>query len=269
MPGIEWILLYIVLGAFVGFMAGFLGLGGGGILVPLLASIFIYQGMSVDSVVHLALGTSLACMIISSSASIRAHASRGAVLWQVVRGIAPGIILGTFLTTQVAANINAATIAIFFALFMALIAGQMFFNWQPKPSQKPTSFRGLIFAGVGIGSVSALAAMGGGFLTVAYLGYKNVDMKKAIGTSAAIGFPIAITGTIGYMISGWSKTLSDPYTFGYIYVPAFLAISIASSITAPYGARCSHSLPEAILKKIFAVISLLLSITMLVSFVQF
>lgn len=144
MPGIEWILLYIVLGAFVGFMAGFLGLGGGGILVPLLASIFIYQGISVDSVVHLALGTSLACMIISSSASIRAHASRGAVLWQVVRGMAPGIIFGAFLTAQVAANINSTYIAIFFALFMALIAGQMFFNWQLKPSQKPISFRGLM-----------------------------------------------------------------------------------------------------------------------------
>lgn len=269
MPNIEWIVLYIVLGAFVGFMAGFLGLGGGGILVPLLATIFIYQGMNVDSVVHLALGTSLACMIISSSASIRAHASRGAVLWQVVRGMAPGIILGAFLTAQVAANISSTTIALFFALFLALIAGQMFFNWQPKPSQKPTSFRGLIVAGVGIGSVSALAAVGGGFLTVAYLGYKNVDMKKAIGTSAAIGFPIAITGTIGYMMSGWSKTLSDPYTLGYIYVPAFLAISIASSITAPYGARCSHSLPEAYLKRIFAAISLVLSIKMLVSFVQF
>lgn len=269
MPDIEWIVLYIALGVFVGFMAGFLGLGGGGILVPLLASIFIYQGMSVDRVVHLALGTSLACMIISSSASIRAHASRDAVVWPVVRGMAPGIIVGAFLTTQVAAYINSTYIAIFFALFMALIAGQMFFNWQPKPSQKPISFRGLIVAGVGIGSVSALAAVGGGFLTVAYLGYKKVEMKQAIGTSAAIGFPIAITGTIGFMMSGWPKTLSDPYTLGYFHVPALLAISIASSITAPYGARCSHSLSEACLKKIFAAISLVLSIKMLVSFVQF
>ena len=97
----------------------------------------------------------------------------------------------------------------------------MFLNWQPKPSQKPISFRGLIVAGVGIGSVSALAAVGGGFLTVAYLSYKNVAMKKAIGTSAAIGFPIAITGTVGYMMSGWSKTLNDPYTLGFIYIPAF------------------------------------------------
>lgn len=263
MPDIEWVLLYIVLGALVGFLAGLLGVGGGGILVPLLASIFTYQGISVDNAVHLALGTSLACMIIFSVASIRAHASRGAVVWQVVGGMAPGIILGAFLATQVAASINSASIAIFFALFMALVAGQMFLNWQPKPSSKPVTICGLIAAGIGIGSVSALAAVGGGFLTVAYLGYKNVNIKRAIGTSAAIGFPIAIAGTVGYMISGWSITSGNPYTVGFIYVPAFLAIAVASSIAVSYGARCSHSLPDAYLRKIFAVISLILSIKML------
>lgn len=269
MSGIEWVVLYIVLGAMVGFMAGLLGLGGGGILVPLLASIFTYQGMDADHVVHLALGTSLACMIMSSTASTRAHAARGTVVWRVVRGMAPGIMLGTFLTTQIATYINAAYIAVFFALFMALIAGQLFLNWQPTPSQKPTTFRGLLIAGIGIGSVSALAAVGGGFLTVAYLGYKNMDIKKAIGSSAAIGLPIAITGAAGYMISGWSKTLNDAHTLGYVYAPAFLSISIASVIAAPYGVRCSQKLPEAHLKKIFAVISLLLSIKMLASFVRF
>jgi len=269
MPGVEWILLYIVLGALVGFMAGLLGLGGGGILVPLLASIFTYQGIGTDNVVHLALGTSLACMIISSTASISAHASRGTIVWRVVGGMAPGIILSAFLVTQVAASVNPAYITLFFVLCMALVAGHIFLNWQPKPSQKPTTFRGLIVAGVGIGFVSALAAVGGGFLTIAYLVYKNMDIQRAVGTSAAIGFPIAITGAVGYTISGWSKILSNPYTLGYIYVPAFLAISLGSSIAAPYGARSSHSLPEAYLKKIFAVISLVLSIKMLVSFVQF
>lgn len=269
MPGIEWILLYVALGTFAGFMAGLLGLGGGGILVPLLASIFIYQGIAVDNVVHLALGTSLTCMIISSTASMRAHAALGSVEWRIVRGMAPGIILGAFLASQIVAKINSTYIAIFFALFMLLVAGQLFINWQPKPSKKPISLSGLIFTGVGIGSVSALAAVGGGFLTVAYLGYKSLGIKKAIGTSAAIGLPIAIAGATGYMISGWSKTLSNPYTFGYIYLPAFVAISIASFIAAPYGVRCSHSLPEAYLKKIFAVISLALSIKMLISFVYF
>jgi uncharacterized protein len=269
MLSITWILVYIVLGGFVGFMGGLLGVGGGGILVPLLASILVYQGIGGDQVVHLSLGTSLMCMIISAIASTRAHASRDAVVWKVVGGMAPGIILGSLLVTQVAANLKSAYIALFFALFMALVAVQMFMNWKPKPNLNPITFRGLLVAGVAIGSVSALAAVGGGFLTVTYLSYKNIVMKRAIGTSAAIGLPIAISGTIGYMISGWSKTLSVPYTIGFIYLPAFLAISIAISITAPYGARCSHHLPEAYLKKIFAVISLILSLTMVISFVKF
>jgi len=269
MLGIGWILLYIALGSFVGFMGGLLGVGGGGILVPLLASILVYQGIGGDEVVHLALGTSLMCMIISSTASTRAHASQDAVVWKVVGGMAPGIILGALLSTQVAANLNSAYIALFFALFMALVAVQMFVNWKPKPSLKPITFRGLLPVGVAIGSISALAAVGGGFLTVTYLSYKKIGMKRAIGTSSAIGFPIAISGTIGYMISGWSKTLSEPYTIGFIYLPAFLAISITSSIAAPYGARCSHRLPEVYLKKIFAVISLILSLKMLLSFVKF
>lgn len=267
MPGIEWIVLYGVLGAFAGFMAGLLGLGGGGILIPLLASIFTWQGMNADHVVHLALGTALTCMIISSSASTRAHAARGTVIWRIVGSMAPGIMLGAFGVAQVAAHINASWIALFFTLFMALVAGQMFLNWQPPASKQPITFPGLMVAGVGIGSASALAAVGGGFLTVAYLGYKKVDMKKAIGTSAAIGLPIAIAGAMGYLMSGWSRTLGSPYTLGYIYVPAFLAISMASVVAAPYGVRYSQRLPEAQLKKIFAVVSLALCIKMLVSFV--
>lgn len=263
---LEWIMLYIILGAFVGFMSGLLGVGGGGLLVPLLASIFIYQGISTDNVVHMALATSLACMIISSASSMRSHASKGSVMWDVVSGMAPGIIMGAFMATQVASHINLAYIAIFFALFMALVALQTFLKWQPKPSKKSRTILGLILVGIGIGSVSALAAVGGGFLTVVYLGYKNVDIKKAIGTSAAIGFPIAVTGTIGYMINGWATTLDNPYTFGFINIPAYIAISIASAISAPYGAFCSQNMPETKLKNIFAIVCLILSIKMLSSF---
>lgn len=266
MFNIEWILLYLMLGAFVGFMAGLLGVGGGGILVPLLVTIFGFQCIGQENIMHLALGTSLACMIFSSTASTYAHAFRGNVSWKVLYGMTPGIILGAYLVTHVAANISSTYIAIFFAMFMALVAIQMFLNWKPTQSLKPTKITSLLLAGTGIGSVSALAAVGGGFLAVTYLSYKNIEMKKAIGTSAAIGFPIAITGTIGYMISGWSKTLNDPYTFGFIYLPAFLVISIASFITAALGARCSTNLPEKQLKKIFAIVCLLLNLKMLYSF---
>ncbi|AGH96911.1 Protein of unknown function DUF81 [Micavibrio aeruginosavorus EPB] len=235
--------------------------------MPLLTSIFLYQGADIDNVVHLALGTSLACMIISSTASIRAHASKQNVSWAIFASMTPGIIVGAFITTHMATHINSLYLSIFFAFFMALIAGMMFFNWQPKTSATPTKLRDLIFVGTGIGTISALAAVGGGFLTISYLSYKNFPMRKAVGTSSAIGFPIAIAGTIGYMVSGWSKTTDDPHTFGFICVPAFLAISISSFIAAPYGAACAQKLSDMHLKKIFAAVSLALSLKMFLSFV--
>ncbi len=270
MPGVEWLLLYLVLGTLTGFLAGLLGLGGGGILVPLLVTIFAWQGFGTDNVVHLALGTTLvACMMIASLASLRAHALRGAVEWRFVRGMAPGIMLGAFVVAQLVGNVNSAYIALFFSLFMALMAVQHFLDWQPRPNPRPTTLPGLAAVGVVIGAVFTIAAVGGGFLTFIYLGYKNVDLKKAIGTSAAMALPISISGAIGYMVSGWSRTVSTPYTLGYVYVPAFVAIAIAIAVAAPYGARYSHSLPDAQLKKWFAVVSLVLSIKMFVSFLQF
>lgn len=268
MPSIEWILLYMLLGSFVGFLAGLLGLGGGGILVPTLSSFFIYQGMNKNNVVHLALGTAMACMIISSLSSVRAQALRGAVEWRAVKAMAPGILTGGFLTTRLATELSSFYIAIFFSAFMALVAVQMFLSWSPVPSQnKPNAenphFNKFFWVGTGIGSVSALAAVGGGFLTVAFLTFRNMEIKKAIGTSAAIGLFIAVAGTLGYMINGWTKTAGETFTIGFIYLPAFFAISITSLFMAPYGVRWSHRLPTPVLKKIFAVIALALSIKML------
>lgn len=267
MPSIEWMFLYLLLGSFVGFMAGLIGVAGGGILVPILTSMFLYQGMSVENVFQLALGTSMASMIISSSASLRAHNSRGAVLWKAVKGIAPGIVVASFLSTYIASNVNSVYIAIFFILFMSLISAQAFFNWSLKPSQESTSYRGLLFVGSGIGLVSSLAAVGGGILTITYLTYKNVEIKKAIGTSSAIGLTIAVAGSLGYLINGWSKTLGDIYSFGFIYLPAFISISLSCYFAAPYGVRLSHKLPDIYLKNIFAIISLGLSVKMLFSII--
>ena len=179
--------------------------------------------------------------------------------------MAPGIIIGTFITTHVAARFSSYYIAIFFALFMVLISMQMFVNWTPIPSGKPFTIGSMMSVGAGIGSVSALAAVGGGFLTVAYLTYKNTEMKKAVGTSAAIGLPIAIAGTIGYVVNGWSTTSGHTWTIGFVYIPALVAISLASFITAPYGARLSQQLPNASLKKIFGIVTLALSAKMLYS----
>jgi uncharacterized membrane protein YfcA len=262
---IESLIIYLALGAFTGFMAGLLGVGGGGILVPLLATFFAYQGWPSEHVMHMALGTAMASMIVSSLSSTRAHATRGMVIWPVMKGMAPGIIIGAFITTHFASHVSSYHVAVFFSLFMALISIQMFINWSPPPSEKPLTLINMMSAGGGIGSVSALAAVGGGFLTVAYLTFKNIEMKKAVGTSAAIGLPIAIAGTAGYMINGWTIMSNQPWTAGFVYIPAFLAISIASFLFAPFGARLSQSLPNASLRKIFGIVTMVLSAKMLYS----
>ena len=262
---LEWILSFLVLGSFVGFMAGLLGIGGGGIMVPILTSIFLLQGVAVDNVVHLALGTSMASMVVTSYSSLRAHNSRGAVIWKVVKGMAMGILLGTFLATFLASYLSSLYLAIFFVFFMAFVSFQMFLNKQPNPSRSLAGRTGLFSAGSGIGAISALVSIGGGSLTVPYLTWQNVELKKSIGTSAAIGLPISIAGTLGYLVNGWGHSSVEAYTLGFVNLPAVLLISVTSFFMAPLGARFAHKLPVPILKKIFAVLLVILSIKMLIT----
>jgi uncharacterized membrane protein YfcA len=123
----------------------------------------------------------------------------------------------------------------------------------------------LFATGSGIGAISALVSIGGGSLTVPYLSWQNIEIKKAIGTSAAIGLAISIAGTMGYLVNGWGNSPVDDYTLGYVYLPAVVLISITSFITAPYGVQLAYKLPIPILKKIFAVLLIILSVKMLIS----
>ncbi|MFV1922906.1 MAG: sulfite exporter TauE/SafE family protein [Methylotenera sp.] len=261
----QWILSFLLLGSFVGFMAGLFGIGGGGIMVPVLTTLFIYQGVPVEKVVHLALGTSMASIIVTSLSSMRAHYAKDAILWPIVKVMALGIILGTFITTFIVVNIPSIYLALFFSLFMAYVSMQMFLDKKPKPSRMLAGNGGLLLAGSGIGAISALVSIGGGSLTVPYLLWQNVDIKNAIGTSAALGFPISVVGTIGYMVNGWAATTVEAYTFGFVYIPAVLLISATSVITAPYGAQHAHNLPVKTLKKLFALLLIALSLKMLFS----
>jgi uncharacterized membrane protein YfcA len=165
--------------------------------------------------------------------------------------------------TFVASKLEALPLAIFFTIFMAYVSLQMWLNIKPKPSRQLPSTLGTSLVGMGIGAVSALVAIGGGSLSVPFMTYCNVKIQNAIGTSAAIGLPIAISGTLGYLISGWNVQGLPPYTVGYIYVPAVVLVSSVSFFTAPIGAKLAHSLPVATLKKAFAVVMFLLSLKML------
>ena len=260
---LEWLAAYLLLGAFVGFFAGLLGVGGGGIMVPVLTTMFAAQGFPPEHMVHLALGTSMAAIVLTSVSSLRAHHAHGAVRWDIVKGVAPGVLFGTFAGTFIASSAPTRPLAIFFGCFMAYVSLQMILNVKPKPSRELPGKVGLAGVGTGIGVVSALVAIGGGSLSVPFMTWCNVKMQNAIGTSAAIGLPIALAGALGYLINGWAVDGLPSWTLGYVFVPALVAVSAVSMFTAPLGAKLAHRLPVATLKKIFAGVLILLSAKML------
>lgn len=258
-----WLIAYLLLGVVTGFLAGLFGIGGGAVMVPVLTVIFAAQGFAPDYVVHLALGTSMATIIPTSSSSLRAHHKHGAVLWPAVRGLAPGILLGTFAATFLAAVLSPRLLAIFFCLFMTYVAAQMILDRKPAPSRQLPGLPVLSSVGAGIGGISALVAIGGGTMTVPFLTWCNVRLQTAIGTSAAVGLPIAFAGASGYLLNGWNISGLPDHTLGFIYWPAVLAMAAASLFSASAGAKLAHKLPVGTLKKLFAALIVLLALQML------
>jgi len=260
-----WWLAYPLLGIVVGFLAGLFGVGGGSVMVPMLTSLFLAQGFPREQMVHMALGTSMASIVLTSASSLRAHHMRGAVGWEIVRQITPGILAGTFFGTFIAARLDTVPLAVFFACFLAFVASRMLRDSKPKPSRELPSRIGMTAVGLFIGFISALVAIGGGSLSVPFMIWCNVEARRAIGTSAAIGFPIAVAGTAGYLANGWAAEGMPPYTLGYIYLPALVLVGGVSMLAAPFGARCAHRMPVTTLRKLFAVILILLAFKMLYS----
>jgi uncharacterized membrane protein YfcA len=259
---IYW-LSYIVLGAFAGCLAGLLGVGGGIIIVPVLTFLFAAQKLPDPFILHMALGTSLASIMFTSVSSLRAHHGRGAVDWRVFRGITPGILVGTFLGSWVAAQLSTHFLKGFFVCFLYYVALQMLLNVRPTPSRQIPNAAGMFGAGSLIGGISSLVGIGGGSMSVPFLVWCNVALHNAIGTSAAIGFPIALAGAAGYVVNGLAAAPLPPFTLGFVYLPALAGVSFASILTAPLGARLAHSLPVARLKKAFAFLLLVMGTKML------
>ena len=260
----NWWLAYIGLGLFTGFSAGMLGIGGGLVMVPTLTMMFAAQaGFPLDEVLHLALGTSIATILFTSLASLRAHHQHGAVLWKVVLQITPGILFGTVLGTLFAAEIPSRPLALFFTVFVCLVAVQMILNLKPKPARELPGAGGIFAVGTGIGAMSALVAIGGGAFTVPFLTWCNVRVQNAIGTSAAIGFPIAVGGTLGYLYNGWGHAGLPPWSMGFVYLPALAWMVPPSMLMAPLGAKLTHRLPVATLKRVFACLLITLASKML------
>jgi len=255
--------LYLATGAFAGVLAGLLGVGGGLIIVPLLTFVFTAQQLPETYILHLALGTSLASIMFTSVSSLRAHHARGAVNWQVVKGLTFGILTGTFCGSWVAAQLSTGFLRIFFVVFLYYVALQMLLNIRPKPSRQVPGKAGLFGMGNLIGGVSSLVGIGGGSLSVPFLVWCNFSIHNAVGTSAAIGFPIAVAGALGYTLNGLAVADLPPGSLGFVYLPALIGIALASVCTAPFGARLAHSLPITRLKKAFALLLLVMGTKML------
>lgn len=258
------ILEFALLGVATGFLAGLLGIGGGMLMVPFVTIILANQNVAPNLAVKMAIATSMATIIFTSLSSVRAHHKRGAVRWDIVKRLAPGIVIGSIIgSLGVFALLKGSYLAIFFGLFVSFSATQMFLDKKPKPTRQMPGTGGQLVAGGFIGFLSGLVGAGGGFISVPFMTWCNIPIHNAVATSAALGFPIALANVLGYVISGQSVTNLPAGSLGYIWLPALLVIAICSFTTAPFGARAAHNIPVGQLKRVFACILYALAAYML------
>lgn len=258
-----WMLAYFATGALIGFLAGLLGIGGGMTMVPVLAAMFTAQQFVPEHTVHLALGTGMASVMFTSSASVRAHHRLGGVDWSLVRRMGPAMVVGTLLATAASRWVPQRALALAFAVIVYAGATQILLGRKPSAARTLPGTPALVAIGLLIGVVCGLVSAGGAFITVPFMLFCGVAMTTAIGTGAALGVPVAVMGTIGYVFSGWQVPDLPSLALGFVYGPALLGIVAGSVLTASVGARAAHRLPVATLRRIFAGLLYVLATKML------
>lgn len=248
---------FIIAGAFAGTAAGLFGVGGGMIIVPALLWIFSAYGFDPQVVAHLAVGTSLATIIVTSISSLTAHNKRGGVRWDIWKHMAIGLVIGSLCGAAIADQINGMLLQTLIGICALLVALKMLFLPNKEHLDKPLPSSGVQFgAGGSIGVASAIFGIGGGSLTVPFLTFCGLPMKQAVGTSSACGLPIALAGAIGFAWFGQDVTNLPEGAIGFVHVQGFLCISVASFIMAKVGAKLAHVLPAKTLKRGFGVLLL-------------
>jgi len=256
--------LYLLTGCFAGLMSGALGVGGGIIVVPALLMIFHHNGLVSDAIsMHMAAGTSLAILMFTSQASMRAHRKLDDILWPVYHRLLGGLIAGTFLGALLADLIPSAWLELFFGVFLLLVAAHLIFDRNMKPGRQfPPSLINHV-ASFLIGLLSGLLGIGGGLLIVPYLTYCGVEIRKIVAVSVSCTMTVSIIGTIAFILSGYHQAGLPPWSTGYIYWPAVLGIGIPGSLTAPLGARLAYIIPLKYLRAVFIVLLLITAIKLL------
>ncbi len=260
----EW-LAYLGIGAVVGFAAGLLGIGGGAVMVPLLVLVYRAHGLPEAHIVHLALGTAIAAMVFTSISSMRAHNAHGAVDWKIARAMSPGMLVGSFAAGFAAGWIPTRPLALMFTALVFYAATSILLDLKPARQRELPGAAGIFTAGTVIGALSSLLAAGGAFMTIPFLLWCKVPLRRAIGTAAANGLPIAIAGTAGYVLHGLRVPDLPSPSLGFVYLPALALVVITSMLAAPLGARLAHRLPVKRLRTIFALLLYAFAVRMLVS----
>jgi len=257
-----WIAAYLFFGAIVGFLAGLLGIGGGMVLVPILSALFTAQALAPGYVVHMALGTGMASIVFTSVSSVREHRRLGSVDWQIVRRLAPAMMVGALAATFATGWIPQRALALTFAIITCGGATQLLRRSKPVSARQLPGPLALSSVMAAIGAICGLMSAGGAFLSVPFMVYCGIPMRTAIGCGAALALPVAVIGTVGYMISGWPVEVLPQYALGFVYLPALVVLVAASVLFAPLGVRCMHRVPVPTLKRVFAVLLYLLAAKM-------
>ena len=257
-------LLYLLLGAGAGMLAGLFGVGGGIIIVPVLVYSFTLQGFDPSILTHLAVGTSLATIIFTSINAVREHHRLGAVRWAIFIWMTVGILVGAGFGALTAKAIAGPHLQKIIGVFAVLVALQLLAEFKPKASRGVPGKVGLTLAGTFLGWASAIFGIGGGSLTVPFLIWRSVPMQQAVATSSACGFPIAVASALSFMVLGWHDARLPAHSLGFIYLPALLGIALTSMIFARFGARLAHKLSPRLLKRMFAALLLCVGISFLV-----
>ncbi|MCL1123117.1 sulfite exporter TauE/SafE family protein [Shewanella surugensis] len=244
----------LVLGVIIGFLAGLLGIGGGLISVPALLHILPLVGVSHDFLPHVAIATSLAAIILTGLSSTRSHHKRDNIPWYLFKPMLPGFVLGSLSSGFISENISANALQQSFAIFVILMAIQMVFPFKGQAQRHLPSSVLLFMTAVVVAIIAGLMGIGGSVLLVPFLTFFGLQMRYAIGFSAASGLLIALFGSVGYVIAGWNVYGLPQFTLGYIYIPALLGIVVSSIFIAPIGAKRASTWPTGVLKKMFALL---------------
>lgn len=263
MWSIEIVLLMLLVGSLAGLIAGLFGVGGGLILVPVVLWVLQMQGLENEYAQHIAIGTSFAVMVFTSFSSAYSQYKKQSIDWKTFQFMSMGVILGTALGAVLAPYLPTKGLQVFFVVFATITALRTLLGLNPKPSRQLPSSTGLLSVGSVIGVLSSWVGIGGGSMTVPFLTLCNMPIHRAVGTSAALGWPIALAGTVGYVWSGSQVETLPSATWGFVYLPAVIVLSIATIITAPLGVKLSHQLSSQRLKQGFGVLLLLIAARML------